>query len=144
MDHYYYTWPTIEFGTPEMVHAWADGIEGYRPTYEGRKLQDEGGITAASLANIRRIMRKTRAVPSSIIAGPKQTMLFLFPKQGSYLATGFATGYLGEGPAGLGEIAEECGFGNSRQLLDEICSLPKDLQGVLFHRGFVSPGTLEA
>jgi len=124
----------IEFGSPEVLSAWATGVEVYTPTLNGRKLQGEGGTTETSIANLRWIARKTGTKPDSVVMGPNENLLFFFPGHGPYLATGFGTGYLGQAPSGLAEITAEFGFGDRRQLREFILDTPRSFCGVLFHK----------
>jgi hypothetical protein len=124
----------IEFGSPEMFRAWADGLETYDPTLRGRKLEEEGGVTRASLIALRTIIKVTGRQPDSVTVGPEGGCLFSFGDLGCYLATGFGTGYGGEGSRGFAEIAAECGFGAESDCFDVILEWPRDQQGVIFNK----------
>jgi len=122
----------IEFGSPAMLRAWADGLETYDPTLHGKKIEEEGGVTEASKTALRKIMKAVGRQPDAIVVGPESGCLFTFGEYGCYLATGFSPGLLGEGGCGLLDIAAECGFGTPEECRAIAMNWQQGQQGVMY------------
>lgn len=130
--------PRIEVGSPEMRAAFEAGVEHYVPTAGGHEMAVEAGCTMTSQDNLRILTREEMCGKAlSIELGPNHTVLVRMGSMGmeTYLATGFAWGYGGEGPRGLAEFAASQGFGEEESNLKALTRLPHDFKGVLFsHR----------
>ncbi|HTM54489.1 MAG TPA: hypothetical protein VL175_10700 [Pirellulales bacterium] len=122
----------IEFGSPAMLRAWVDGLETYDPTLRGRRIDEEGGVTEASINALRKIVKAIGRQPDAIIVGPEGGCLFTFGDHGCYLATGFNPGHGGEGGWGLIDIAAEFGFGTREECRDIAGDWSHGQQGVMY------------
>lgn len=126
--------PRIEIGTREMRNAYESGLEYYRPTLGGHRLaHPEAGVTGHSLDNLKEVVEFV-GPPRKISVGVSQGIWIEFADCDTYLATGFSIGYRGEGPTGLARFAAEHGFGEFKDLIDQIAALSQDFQGVLFKK----------
>jgi hypothetical protein len=96
--------PKLELTDEDAVmEAGVNGLENYIPTINGsrRGLQEEGGITRVSLDNLEyAIKRLGKPVRLTLVEWGAVITL----ERGALLATGFATGYRGEGPSGLAKV----------------------------------------
>ena len=129
----------IEMTTPEMIEAWETGVSYYHPWTADYPMDDEGGVTQVSLENLAKLLNEMGR-PDRADVGPNGSVLFRWASESSYLgessylATGFAVGYGGEGPCGLARFGFQCGFGTERGLQRQIALLDIDYQGPLWPR----------
>jgi hypothetical protein len=146
----------VKLFSEEMRKLARTGTQNYQPVYPsgnewfGTKndplvLKEEGGVTQVSLDNLERIGLILPGAPRSkasvIVAGPKGTITFWWPRAHPtdlycpcYVATGFGLGYNGEGPTGLARIANKMLPFGFEECLSVIARTPRDWQGVLFCR----------
>lgn len=98
------------------------------------KTYKEDGSTRTSVANLTAFIEKLGPairIEQKEYRTDDPVHLIVFWYRGQeyyYIANGFCTGYMGEGPRGLAEIATLSGFGTSDECQDRAYSIPRNLK----------------